>query len=82
MYKEEFTYLDKRTRKRKTFTIPTVDVHQALQVMTQEYNMFLKGYHNLFDNTDTIILSHTYTSELYYRKSATCHDEYGRRQIT
>ena len=34
MYKEEFTYVDKRTRKLRILTIPMVNSHQALQVTT------------------------------------------------
>ena len=32
MYKEEFTYFDRRTRKLRILTIPMVNSHQALQV--------------------------------------------------
>ena len=33
MYKEDFTYIDKRTKRKKVVTIPMLNAHEALQVI-------------------------------------------------
>ena len=33
MYKEDFTYIDKRTKRKKVLTIPMLNAHEALQVI-------------------------------------------------
>ena len=33
MYKEDFTYIDKKTKRKKVVTIPMLNAHEALQVI-------------------------------------------------